>query len=377
MLADEPTGNLDSAATTDVLRLFEQLHVNGQTLVIVTHDERIAATADRLISMRDGAFVDETRLTGGTARPLSAITGPRGMIAVGRVSARLAAGDRRHPTPPGPVAAAGRDDRDDNRDADAGVGAAPREPEPVRAHAGRDERARTSWPRTAPRRVEPPIAQPVRPAASTPRRSRRRPARSRSLSRASPPAGSTSPSTPRAATTRPAAVDQPLLTAGHWVSSGGAVIEQGLADTLGVHVGDTISLGGHTLPRRGDRAHDGPAVLPGVLAGPGVGDAFTMRSASPTTSEPLGYMLDIKWRSGRPTARPRRAGVRRSLPAGQRARRPSSPWHAIRAADYRVIELDQKVLLIGSLAAGDARDRQHRRGRRRAAWPSRRDGSGC
>jgi putative ABC transport system ATP-binding protein len=75
VFADEPTGNLDSTATNDVLRLFDQLHNEGQTLVIVTHDERIAATADRLISMRDGAFVDETRLTGGTARPLSAITG--------------------------------------------------------------------------------------------------------------------------------------------------------------------------------------------------------------------------------------------------------------------------------------------------------------
>jgi putative ABC transport system ATP-binding protein len=75
VLADEPTGNLDSGATTEVLRLFEQLHSNGQTLVVVTHDERIAATADRLISMRDGAFVDETKLTGGSARPLVAITG--------------------------------------------------------------------------------------------------------------------------------------------------------------------------------------------------------------------------------------------------------------------------------------------------------------
>jgi putative ABC transport system ATP-binding protein len=75
VLADEPTGNLDSAATNDVLRLFDQLNANGQTLVIVTHDERIAATADRLISMRDGAFVAETRLTGGTARSLGAITG--------------------------------------------------------------------------------------------------------------------------------------------------------------------------------------------------------------------------------------------------------------------------------------------------------------
>ena len=66
VLADEPTGNLDSAATTEVLRLFEQLHADGQTLVIVTHDARIAATADRLITMRDGRFVDETKLTGGT-----------------------------------------------------------------------------------------------------------------------------------------------------------------------------------------------------------------------------------------------------------------------------------------------------------------------
>jgi putative ABC transport system ATP-binding protein len=78
VLADEPTGNLDSAATTDVLRLFDQLHANGQTLVVVTHDERIAATADRLISMRDGRFVDETKLTGGTERALSVMTGLEG-----------------------------------------------------------------------------------------------------------------------------------------------------------------------------------------------------------------------------------------------------------------------------------------------------------
>jgi putative ABC transport system ATP-binding protein len=75
VLADEPTGNLDSAATLDVLRLFERLHESGQTLVIVTHDARIAATADRMISMRDGAFVDETRLTGGTSGQLGALVG--------------------------------------------------------------------------------------------------------------------------------------------------------------------------------------------------------------------------------------------------------------------------------------------------------------
>ena len=78
VLADEPTGNLDSEATLDVLRLFESLHAAGQTLVIVTHDARIAATADRLISMRDGAFIDETRLTGGSTGSLGALAGLEG-----------------------------------------------------------------------------------------------------------------------------------------------------------------------------------------------------------------------------------------------------------------------------------------------------------
>jgi ABC-type lipoprotein export system ATPase subunit len=78
VLADEPTGNLDSTATVDVLRLFERLHSVGQTLVIVTHDPRIAATADRLVSMRDGAFADETRLTGGTAGRLADLAGLEG-----------------------------------------------------------------------------------------------------------------------------------------------------------------------------------------------------------------------------------------------------------------------------------------------------------
>jgi putative ABC transport system ATP-binding protein len=75
ILADDPTGNLDSAATTDMLRLFDTLRASGLTLIIVTHDERVAATADRLISMRDGGFVDDTRLTGGTTRSLSKLIG--------------------------------------------------------------------------------------------------------------------------------------------------------------------------------------------------------------------------------------------------------------------------------------------------------------
>lgn len=79
LLADEPTGNLDTAATLDVLRLFAELRSTGQTLVIVTHDERVAATADRLLSMRDGTFVDDTLLAnteGVDADPVDA--GPPG-----------------------------------------------------------------------------------------------------------------------------------------------------------------------------------------------------------------------------------------------------------------------------------------------------------
>jgi putative ABC transport system ATP-binding protein len=78
VMADEPTGNLDSEATLDVLRLFETLHNAGQTLVVVTHDSRIAATADRMISMRDGAFIDETRLTGGITGNLGTLAGLEG-----------------------------------------------------------------------------------------------------------------------------------------------------------------------------------------------------------------------------------------------------------------------------------------------------------
>jgi ABC-type lipoprotein export system ATPase subunit len=75
VLADEPTGNLDSTATLEVLRLFEALHAAGLTLVIVTHDERIAATANRLISMRDGAFVDETHRARGARGNLADLAG--------------------------------------------------------------------------------------------------------------------------------------------------------------------------------------------------------------------------------------------------------------------------------------------------------------
>ncbi|MGH2534623.1 MAG: ABC transporter ATP-binding protein [Thermomicrobiales bacterium] len=63
LLADEPTGNLDSAASADVLRLLRHSHAQGQTIVLVTHDARVASAADRVLTMRDGRISDETRLT--------------------------------------------------------------------------------------------------------------------------------------------------------------------------------------------------------------------------------------------------------------------------------------------------------------------------
>jgi putative ABC transport system ATP-binding protein len=62
VLADEPTGNLDSAAARGVLELLGQARRRGQTLLMVTHDARAAAAADRIIRLRDGRIVADGRL---------------------------------------------------------------------------------------------------------------------------------------------------------------------------------------------------------------------------------------------------------------------------------------------------------------------------
>ena len=58
LLADEPTGSLDSAGGAEVLELFRRLHEGGQTIVMVTHDDEVAAVSDRIVRMRDGRVDD-------------------------------------------------------------------------------------------------------------------------------------------------------------------------------------------------------------------------------------------------------------------------------------------------------------------------------
>ncbi len=59
LLADEPTGNLDEATGREILGLFRELHREGRTLVVVTHSEEVAAVAERVVRIRDGAIEPE------------------------------------------------------------------------------------------------------------------------------------------------------------------------------------------------------------------------------------------------------------------------------------------------------------------------------
>ena len=63
LLADEPTGNLDSAASSAVLSLLGRVHADGQSILLVTHDLRVASAADRVISLFDGFVVDDAPMT--------------------------------------------------------------------------------------------------------------------------------------------------------------------------------------------------------------------------------------------------------------------------------------------------------------------------
>ena len=61
LLADEPTGNLDSHATADVLGLLDAMHAEGRTIVMITHEDDVAAHAQRVVTLRDGRISDDRR----------------------------------------------------------------------------------------------------------------------------------------------------------------------------------------------------------------------------------------------------------------------------------------------------------------------------
>jgi putative ABC transport system ATP-binding protein len=61
LLADEPTGNLDSQTSVEILALFDELHSDGQTIVVVTHEPDVASHGERIVRLKDGRVVEDRR----------------------------------------------------------------------------------------------------------------------------------------------------------------------------------------------------------------------------------------------------------------------------------------------------------------------------
>ena len=68
LLADEPTGNLDSRTTIEIMQLFDELHGEGQTLIVVTHEDEIAQHCRRVVEMKDGKIFDDNIVHSGSAK---------------------------------------------------------------------------------------------------------------------------------------------------------------------------------------------------------------------------------------------------------------------------------------------------------------------
>jgi putative ABC transport system ATP-binding protein len=77
VLADEPTGNLDTHATADMLEVFDQLSAAGRTIVLITHEPEVAARTKRLVRLVDGRIVEDARQSALDRVPVGAHTGGR------------------------------------------------------------------------------------------------------------------------------------------------------------------------------------------------------------------------------------------------------------------------------------------------------------
>jgi len=75
VLADEPTGNLDTVASASVLGVLRRLHLQGRTLVVITHEHDVAAFANRVVEMRDGTIIGDRPQV---PSPLPAVGTPAG-----------------------------------------------------------------------------------------------------------------------------------------------------------------------------------------------------------------------------------------------------------------------------------------------------------
>ena len=332
VLADEPTGNLDSAAARDVLGLFREARGRGQTLLLVTHDASVASAADRVITLRDGLVADETELA--AARQVApllelrepgmtallfrlAFAGIRSRLLASALTIAIAGAAAATIVLALEVRSSGRDPW--QRTFDAANGAHVLAFAPSQA----DARAIASLPGVTERGAPVPLvtATGLGPRGSTDR-------------------------VELAGLSGRTAVNMPVLTAGSQLREGGIVLERSLARALGIEVGATLELTScRTRLGRAPGSRDGgrtqPAALPSPQPRPGLDHPRHAR-ANRAGSHPLALDGGASTGESRRGCGVYRAGgsrpsgndvaVRRSLlrdlarPARQRAR----PMHSRR-----------------------------------------------
>ena len=147
----------------------------------------------------------------------------------------------------------------------------------------------------------------------------------------------------------PAAIDRPALTAGRWISPGGAVIERGFADALGLHLGETIDLNGRAFRVAGIAVSTAqcfyPVSTPGVIW-------LTRRDAESlaTATQPVGYVLNLELRdaSAAEAFENGNAAAAFGNVTINGAETFLSSWQDTENSDFKVVAVDQKVLLIVS-----------------------------